>query len=285
MTMQLEHVFTVPVPVDEAFTVLRDVERIAPCMPGATIGEVRGDEFTGTVKVKVGPITVTYRGDARFVDVDPERHTATIEASGKETRGTGTARATVRADLVDRGASTEVTVTTDLAITGKPAQFGRGVMAEVGEKLIGRFADCLAEQLAGAEQEAVPSAATSAGAGQEGPRVTADPAPPPAAPAPAEPAAMATEPAAPRPGDAKTSAVPEPAVTPVPPASRERPRPADDVIDLLDVAGTPVLKRAAPVVAAVAALLLFLRRVRRVRRRRRAAAGRWRRRPFRRVQR
>jgi hypothetical protein len=96
---------------------------------------------------------------------------------------------------------------------------------------------------------------------------------------------MATEPAAPRPGDAKTSAVPEPAVTPVPPASRERPRPADDVIDLLDVAGTPVLKRAAPVVAAVAALLLFLRRVRRVRRRRRAAAGRWRRRPFRRVQR
>ncbi len=219
--MQLEHVFTVPVPVDEAFTVLRDVERIAPCMPGATIGEVNGDEFTGTVKVKVGPITVTYRGDARFVDVDPERHTATIEASGKETRGSGTARATVRADLVDRGASTEVTVTTDLAITGKPAQFGRGVMAEVGEKLIGRFADCLAEQLSGAEQEAVPSAATSAGAG----------------------------------------------------------------IDLLDVAGTPVLKRAAPVVAAVAALLIFLRRVRRVRRRRRAAAGRWRRRPFRRVQR
>ena len=147
--MKLEHEFTVPAPVDEAWKVLLDVERVAPCMPGATLLTVDGDTFTGSVKVKVGPIQVTYNGQAKFASLDEAAHRAVIEASGKETRGSGTAAATVTAVLLDAGGSTtNVRVETDLDVTGKPAQFGRGVMAEVAAKLIGQFSSCLAEELA-----------------------------------------------------------------------------------------------------------------------------------------
>ncbi|MPZ83537.1 MAG: hypothetical protein GEV28_25340 [Actinophytocola sp.] len=145
--MRLANTFTVPVALDQAWQVLLDVERIAPCMPGATLDEVDGAEFRGRVKVKLGPITMTYAGVARFVDKDDATHTAVIDAAGKETRGGGTARATVRTVLAGRGEATEVTVLTDLAVTGKPAQFGRGVMAEVSAKLIAEFADRLAAQV------------------------------------------------------------------------------------------------------------------------------------------
>ena len=150
--MQLEHEFTVPVPVATAWDVLLDVERIAPCMPGATVESFDGETLEGRVKVKVGPIQVTYAGTARFVEKDVAGRRAVIDASAKEARGVGTAKATITALLHDEGASsTRVTVTTDLAITGKPAQFGRGVMAEVGNKILGRFADCLAGELGSGE--------------------------------------------------------------------------------------------------------------------------------------
>ena len=145
--MQLEHTFTVPRPAAEAFAILRDIERIAPCMPGASIDSVEGEEFSGKVKVKVGPMQVTYTGTARFAEVDEENYRGVIEASGKEARGSGTAKATFTATLADKGDETDVTVVSELAITGRPAQFGRGVMADVGEKLIGQFADCLAERI------------------------------------------------------------------------------------------------------------------------------------------
>lgn len=147
--MQLTHTFTVPTGIDEAWDVLRDVERVAPCMPGATITNVEGDEFSGRVKVKVGPMQVTYKGSARFAELDHEQHRAVIEAVGQEAAGSGTATATVTSELADRDGETEVTLVTDLQITGRPAQFGRGVMSEVGDKLIGQFADCLAARLAG----------------------------------------------------------------------------------------------------------------------------------------
>src|SRR3954464_7901086 len=148
--MELEHRFTVPVPVAEAWNVLLDVERIAPCMPGATVDSFDGETIVGKVKVKVGPIQVTYAGTARFSEKDEAARRAVIEASAKEARGSGTAAASITAVLTDSGgSSTDVIVTTDLAITGKPAQFGRGVMAEVGNKLLGRFADCLADELTG----------------------------------------------------------------------------------------------------------------------------------------
>jgi carbon monoxide dehydrogenase subunit G len=142
--MELEHQFTVPVPVDRAWEVLLDVEKIAPCMPGAVIDSVDGDSFTGQVKVKVGPITVAYAGKASFLEKDATAHRAVVEAKGRETRGSGTAAATVTASIADEGGSARVTVVTDLAITGRPAQFGRGVLNDVGNKLIGQFADCLA---------------------------------------------------------------------------------------------------------------------------------------------
>ncbi len=163
--MKLENRFTVPVPVAEAWQVLLDVERVAPCMPGATLTERDGDSFSGTVKVKVGPINLTYRGKARFVSLDEAGRVAVIEGSGKETRGTGTAKATVTCRLHEQGDTTDVEVDTDLAVTGKPAQFGRGVLADVSGKLVDQFASCLAEEiLAGTPAEAPPPATAPASA-------------------------------------------------------------------------------------------------------------------------
>ena len=145
--MQLENSFTVPVPVDEAWRVLLDIERIAPCMPGAALDSVDGDDFTGRVKVKLGPINLTYQGKASFIEKDEAAHKAVIDARGKDQRGNGTAAAVVTAKLKAEGSITRVDVLTDLNITGRPAQFGRGVMTDVGNKLLGQFADKLAAQL------------------------------------------------------------------------------------------------------------------------------------------
>lgn len=171
--MELTHEFEVPVAADRAYEVLTDIGRIAPCMPGATLDAVEGDEFTGSVKVKVGPVQLTYRGTARFAERDAEARTATIEARGQEARGSGTAQATIRATLTEKGPDlTAVTVHTDLAITGRPAQFGRGVMVDVGSKLLDQFAVCLADELAGRE------AAAPAEAGAEAPEAARAPAAP-----------------------------------------------------------------------------------------------------------
>jgi carbon monoxide dehydrogenase subunit G len=145
--MELEHSFTVPVPKDRAWDVLLDVERVAPCMPGATLDSVDGDEIRGRIKVKVGPINMTYAGTARFVERDKEQGIVTLEASGKETRGAGTASASVRSVLEDRGDETHIKVKTTLNVTGRPAQFGRGVMNEVGGRLLDIFASNLATTL------------------------------------------------------------------------------------------------------------------------------------------
>ncbi|MFC4590518.1 SRPBCC domain-containing protein [Sphaerisporangium corydalis] len=158
MTMRFEHDFTVPVPIEQAWSVLLDVERVAPCLPGATVDTVDGDVFSGRMKVKVGPITVTYRGKASFEAVDKDAHSLSLVASGKEARGTGTAKAVVSAKLSGDGAQTKVTVETTFTVTGRPAQFGRGVMAEVGAKLIDRFAANLSALLREAPEEVTPAA-------------------------------------------------------------------------------------------------------------------------------
>jgi uncharacterized protein len=168
--MKLENRFTVPVPVEQAWEVLLDVERIAPCMPGATLTSRDGDAFEGTVKVKVGPINLTYGGKARFSSLDEAGRVAVIDASGKETRGTGTAKATITCRLHGRGDSTDVEVDTDLAITGKPAQFGRGVLADVSSKLVDQFAACLSEEIrAGTPEPPTGPDASPAGAAPQPP--------------------------------------------------------------------------------------------------------------------
>jgi carbon monoxide dehydrogenase subunit G len=236
--MELEHSFTVPVPADQAWDVLLDVERVAPCMPGATLDSVDGDEIKGKIKVKLGPVSMTYAGTAEFTERDRDAGVVVLRASGKETRGSGTAAATVRSELHDRGDETEVTVHTSLNVTGRPAQLGRGLMSEVSAKLIGIFATNLADML---------------GAGNG-----SDPEPPVVEPPVVEPPVV--EPAVAAPAAA-------PPVTHVSTAPTRAPAASEDSLNLLSVASLPVLKRiAAPagaVLAVVAGVLIWRRRRRR----------------------
>lgn len=163
--MDLENSFVVPAGIDQAWRTLLDVEKIAPCMPGAALTEVNGDEFNGTVKVKLGPVTMTYGGKASFLSKDDQAHVAVIEGVGKETRGSGTAKALVTTALHEIGPNeTRVDVTTDLAITGKPAQFGRGVMQDVASRLVTQFADNLSAVMAQSEAPVTPAGASEPGA-------------------------------------------------------------------------------------------------------------------------
>ncbi|GLZ32762.1 hypothetical protein Lesp02_49500 [Lentzea sp. NBRC 105346] len=148
--MKLEHRFSVPAPVDEVWEALLDPERVAPCMPGATLASVEGKAFSGSVKVKLGPVQLLYRGTGEFVEIDPATHSLVLRASGKDTHGNGTASATVTVH-VDQ----EVLVETDLSITGRPAQLGRGLIAEVGGRIVGQFAESLARELEPGEADEV----------------------------------------------------------------------------------------------------------------------------------
>ncbi|GAA0723752.1 SRPBCC family protein [Dactylosporangium roseum] len=201
--MLLEHSFTVPVPVEQAWNVLLDIERVAPCLPGATLTSVEGERFTGTVKVKLGPVSLTFKGSGRFVERDEAARRVQLTASGVDARGGGTAAAKVTASLHETGDETRVEVTTDLDITGKAAQFGRGLIGDVSGKLIGQFAACLAEKLAAAEPAppAAPPAAATPAASQAAPVTAGSQAVPataasPAAAAPATALPVAADPAA-----------------------------------------------------------------------------------------
>jgi carbon monoxide dehydrogenase subunit G len=170
--VKIEDSFRVEVPVEEAWKVLLDLERIAPCLPGAQLTEVEGDEYRGTVKIKVGPITAQYKGVAKIEVADEASRKVVLQAEGRDTRGQGNASATVVATLVPDGDGTTVNIDTDLNITGKVAQFGRGVMADVSSKLLGQFADNLKKDVlsgtptadeAPTDPGTVPSAVTGTG--------------------------------------------------------------------------------------------------------------------------
>jgi uncharacterized protein len=254
--VDLQHRFTVPAPVDVTWQAFNDLEQVAPCFPGAALTSVDGDSFTGTVKIKLGPISMQYSGTGTFLERDESTHTARLEAKGKDKRGNGTAAATVLARLLPEGDGTAVEVSTDLAITGKPAQFGRGVIQDVSNKLLDRFVACLAETLSGPGEEA---------AADEPP--VREPAPAPTSPAATEPApaAVASAPveeeiATPPPRAA--GSIPTPEATPP-----SRPSDADDGLDLLR-AIAPVLARrlAVPLGGALLAVWVLRRLVRLVRR-------------------
>jgi carbon monoxide dehydrogenase subunit G len=146
--MQLEHQVSVPAPIDVVWAALLDPDRVAPCMPGATLTGVDGDSFTGTMKVKVGPIVLLYKGTGAFTEHDEQARRAVLKADAKDSRGNGTVSATVTITLTEEGDQTAGTVETDLSITGKPAQFGRGMIADVGGKILEQFAACLSDKLA-----------------------------------------------------------------------------------------------------------------------------------------
>jgi uncharacterized protein len=226
--MEFTNEFRVPSDIETTFATLTDLEKVAPCLPGATLEEVDGDTYSGKVKVKVGPMQVIYKGTARLAEADADAKRGRIEAKGKETRGTGTAAADVVANLVEDGDGTKVTVVTDLNITGKPAQFGRGALAEVGTKIIDTFADRLREMLeageaAGAAPEEVPAEAAAATPGPE---------------------AVATGAAAAAPSGPRR-------IEPTP--GRE-----DDVLDLMEMAGPATVKRLIPLVAVLLAIIGLL---------------------------
>jgi carbon monoxide dehydrogenase subunit G len=163
--MQLENVFRVPVSIDEAWGLLLDPERVATCLPGATLESVEEEEMRGRVKVKLGPMSMLFRGTAQFVERDDANYSVRMQASGKDTGGAGAVKAEMRMSLAEvPGGGTECTVLTDLAVSGKAAQFGRGVMADVSSKLVAEFADRLARQVEGGAAD--PSGAES-GAGDD----------------------------------------------------------------------------------------------------------------------
>ncbi|HLI43949.1 MAG TPA: SRPBCC family protein [Acidimicrobiales bacterium] len=236
--MELTNDFEVPVPLDQAWSVLTDVERIAPCMPGAQLKEVEGDEYRGIVKVKVGPITASYRGAARIEQLDADHHRAVLKAEGRETRGQGNASATITASLAEAGdGRTAVSVVTDLNITGKVAQFGRGVLADVSAKLLEQFVANL--------ESTVLAPAPPAGEGAPPAATGPEPAEEPAGEAPAAGAAPAEiEP------EAEPAAAPHGGVRRV-----EHPEP--EPVDLVDVARSSLGKRLLPYASIAGAIFLL----------------------------
>jgi carbon monoxide dehydrogenase subunit G len=237
--MELTNDFHVPAPVEKAWAILTNVELIAPCMPGAQLEEVEGEEYRGSVKIKVGPITAQYKGKATFLERDAENHVAKLKGEGRDSKGQGNASVTVTMTLKPgSNGGTDVTVHNDLSISGKVAQFARAsVVKEISEKLLGQFVECLHHKLDEVEDVAADIAAASAAA----------------APAAAVSDAEATAPAA---------------STPAPDASAEQAKPTvrkieykeAQPVDLLETAGTPIVKRVAPIAALVFLLVWLLRR-------------------------
>ncbi len=218
MAEQLTNEFTVNRPIEEAWPIITDVERIAPCLPGAQLQEVEGDTYRGVVKVKLGPISSQFKGDARIVEQDDDQHRAVLKASGRDTQGRGNASAEITAQAESLSpTSSRCVVTTDLHITGKVAQFGRGILGDVSSKLMADFATNLNSMLdeqgleEGGEEAAAPEGEPAAAGGEA-------------------------------------------------PALRRIEGPATEPIDLMEVGGGSVLKRALPVVVALLVLLLILRR-------------------------
>jgi carbon monoxide dehydrogenase subunit G len=233
MAEQLTNEFTVNRPVEEAWPIISDVERIAPCLPGAELQEVEGDTFRGVVKVKLGAIHSQFKGEAHFAERDDDGHRAVIKAAGRDTGGRGNASAEITAEAESLSpTSTRVVVTTDLHITGKVAQFGRGIMGDVSHRLMEQFANNLNQMLDDDSFESTVQEEFESTVQEEevATRAGAD-TPPPAA-------AAATEPGAVRKIDG----------------------PAAEPIDLMEVGGGSIVKRAIPVAVVVVLLLLLLRR-------------------------
>jgi uncharacterized protein len=239
----------VNVPLDDAWAILTDIERIAPSMPGAQLQEVEGDEYRGIVKVKVGPITAQYKGTARFEEQDKEAHRVVLKAEGRDTRGQGNANATVTATLTPEPDGTRVTVVTDLTITGKVAQFGRGVLADVSSKLLGQFVDNLERDVLSAGAARVDGPGASApGNGNAAPAAS-----------PSSTATSSSSSATSAPSSATSSSATATSATADAPAARRIDQPEPEPVDLLSTAGTPVAKRVVPLVGGLLAVFLVWR--------------------------
>lgn len=240
--MEISNSFTVDAPISEAWELLTDIPEIAPCLPGAKLTSAEDGVYSGGIKIKVGPVTAEYKGSAEFVERDEENYKAVINGKGRDTRGAGNAQALITAQMVPVGDQTQVDIVTDLKVSGKVAQFGRGVMQDISTKLLGQFADCLEAKIkagdepAAEETEAAPIAAA------------------------ADAAAAASGSASPQDGDAESTA-------PAADTSSSDSNSSDDddeVLDLGDIGlGSVVAKQAAPALGALAAVWLIFKFFRR----------------------
>jgi len=226
--MDITDSFRVSTPIDATWKVMLDIEGITPCMPGAQLQEVDGDEDRGVVKVKVGPITAQYKGTARLAEVDEANRRIVIDASGRDTRGQGNAKATIVVTMMPEGAGTKVNVVTDLSITGKVAQFGRGVLADVSSKLMGQFVENV-------ERDVLSVAGGGDTSHAGGPYEQA-----------LEGVALQT-------AASQTTA---PAVSPAASGPRRIDSPEAEPVDLLNLTGAPLTKRLVPI--GIGALVLFV---------------------------
>jgi carbon monoxide dehydrogenase subunit G len=270
--MDLTHRFSVPAQMDEAWNAFNDLEGLAPCFPGATITSVEGDEFSGSVKIKLGPIALVYNGSGRYVERNDAERRVVIEARGKDKRGNGTATATVTAKFAGNGDQTQIEVFTDLAITGKPAQFGRGVISDVSDKLLNQFVSCVSDRFAqsglGAAQasSANEAAAATSTALQGDESDTEQTIELEAVPADEEVAAVtasadgrAPAPSATPPTAPPTTAPPTMAPPTMSPPGLGQPQAAtrESTLDVLGTVGPVLLRRYGPALAVVA-LLVFV---------------------------
>jgi carbon monoxide dehydrogenase subunit G len=269
--MDLTHRFSVPADVAEAWDAFNDLEGLAPCFPGATITSVDGDEFSGSVKIKLGPISLMYNGSGRYIERNDADRRVVIEARGKDKRGNGTATATVTASFAESGGQTDVEVLTDLVITGKPAQFGRGVISDVSDKLLDQFVSCVSGRFAdgpgadglgaGGVAGAEPSASPVGAASTAPPRDEADTEQTieleavPAEEVPAEEVAAtaAAAVAADSPTESPSAPQPSPAYSAPP-----QPDSGESTLNVLSTVGPVLLKRYGPALAVVGLLIFVL---------------------------
>lgn len=266
--MKIDYEFTVGVPVDQAWSRMLDLEKIAPCLPGAAIQEEIGDgEYAGTMKVEIGPITVSYKGTIKFEEMDETNHRAVLQATGREARGQGTASATIISTLREEGDSTKVNVETDLMLTGRVAQFGRGLAQDVAKRMLDEFAVCLEREISGAAETAPENAATEGGdtlraGGTDGGIISGED-PDVAAGGTIEGAIVAGSSSSEAAAGAPTTSIQQPTTRSIPPRRDPAEEPETFDLDTEGRDGTP--NRLPPVLAGLGFLLILLWLLRRKR--------------------
>ncbi|MGH3086396.1 MAG: SRPBCC family protein [Rubrobacteraceae bacterium] len=243
--MKIQNEFTVEAPLDEAWEAILDLERVAPCLPGAAITEQNGDEYKGTMTVKIGPINAKYEGTVKYEETDEEARRAVLKANGRDARGQGTASATITSTMEERDEGTKVNVETDMKLTGRAAQFGRGIQQDVAAKLLEQFAECLERRLGGEEPEALAGVAEEQ-SGEGAPK---------------------TNGAGQRATAASANGSPEGEAAEEKPKSRKISQPEPEPLDLGEMSQEAVMKRVKPVLIGAGALLVVLLIVRGLRRR------------------
>lgn len=266
--MKINNEFTVSAPVDKAWEMILDLERVAPCLPGAALTGSSGDGYEGTMKVKIGPITANYKGTVKIEETDEANHRAVVQATGRDARGQGTASATIVSTMQEENGKTRVQVETDMKLTGRAAQFGRGIAQDVATKMLNQFAECLEEEIAGVPGEGAAATATEPSTQTNGSRDTTDqPSPGATVGGTAGRILSSEDPAVMAGGTVEGAIVSGPgsqeASTPTSDtgqtaAQQQRPRREQEAFDIGAASSSAILKRITPLLAGVGLLAVLI---------------------------